>query len=60
MRGLLFWLVWNIPLGHLAPWVLGLALGSRPASLPPEEKPKPSVAAGDDFTYLASQLVKKP
>lgn len=30
MRRLLFWLVWHVPLGRFAPWVLGLALGSRP------------------------------
>ena len=34
MRTLLFWLVWNVPLGRLAPWVLGLALGRAPAALP--------------------------
>lgn len=26
----LMWLVWNVPLGKAAPWVLGLALGSKP------------------------------
>ncbi len=30
MRYFLFWLVFNVPLGPLAPWVLGLALGSWP------------------------------
>jgi len=30
MKRFLFWLVWNVPLGPLAPWVLGLALGSKP------------------------------
>jgi len=30
MRGILFWLVWHMPLGRLAPWMLGLALGQRP------------------------------
>lgn len=30
MRRLLFWIVFNVPLGRLAPWVLGLALGRRP------------------------------
>lgn len=26
----LFWLVWNVRLGPLAPWVLGMALGRMP------------------------------
>lgn len=30
IRQFLFWMVWNTPLGKLAPWVLGLALGSKP------------------------------
>ena len=30
LRGLLFWLVWNVPLGRLAPHILGIALGSKP------------------------------
>lgn len=30
MSRLLIWLVWNVPLGPLAPWVLGLALGRKP------------------------------
>ena len=30
MRSFLMWLVWNVPLGRLAPWVLGLAMGSKP------------------------------
>lgn len=29
MRAVLFWMVWNVPLGPFAPWVLGLAMGSR-------------------------------
>jgi hypothetical protein len=29
MRRFLFWLVFNIRLGSLAPWVLGMALGRR-------------------------------
>lgn len=29
-RKFLIWLVWNVPLGKAAPWVLGLALGSKP------------------------------
>lgn len=24
------WLVWNVPLGKLAPWVFGLAIGAKP------------------------------
>jgi hypothetical protein len=30
LKRALFWAVWNVPLGRAAPWVLGLALGSRP------------------------------
>jgi len=30
MRRFLFWLVWCVPLGRLAPYVLGLALGRKP------------------------------
>ena len=30
MRTLLLWLACNIPLGSLAPWVFGLAIGRRP------------------------------
>jgi len=26
----LFWLLWHVPLGRLAPWVMGLALGRWP------------------------------
>ena len=30
MRKLLIWLVFHAPLGPLAPWVLGLAIGRMP------------------------------
>ena len=30
MRHFLFWLVWHVPLGRFAPWVLGLAIGRVP------------------------------
>ena len=30
MRRFLFWLIWNVPLGRAAPWVLGLAMKRRP------------------------------
>ena len=30
IRRFLIWAVWNAPLGPLAPYVLGLAIGSRP------------------------------
>lgn len=30
MRRLLIWLVWRVPLGVLAPWVLGLAIRRVP------------------------------
>ena len=29
-RQFLMWLVWNVPLGRLAPWVLGLATKRKP------------------------------
>lgn len=36
MRQFLFWLIWHVPLGSLAPWVLGLAIGRWPE--PPKEE----------------------
>jgi len=30
MRSFLFWIIHNIPLGKLAPWVFGLAIGRKP------------------------------
>lgn len=30
IKRILFWVVWNIPLGKLAPYVLGVALKSKP------------------------------
>jgi hypothetical protein len=30
MKRFLFWLVWHVPLGSLAPLVLGLAIGRVP------------------------------
>jgi len=30
MRKQLLWLVWHIPLGSLAPWVFGAAIGRAP------------------------------
>lgn len=30
MRRILFWMVWNVPLGKLTPYILGLAIGSKP------------------------------
>lgn len=30
MRTFLFWLIDNVPLGRLASWVFGLAIGSMP------------------------------
>ena len=32
MKKILFWLVWNVPLGKLAPHILGIALGSNPVA----------------------------
>jgi hypothetical protein len=33
MRSFLFCLVGNVPLGPLAPWVFGLAIGSKPVRM---------------------------
>ena len=30
MSVILFWIVFNVPLGPLAPYVLGIALGRKP------------------------------
>lgn len=30
LRRAAMWLVWNVPLGHAAPWVMGFALNSWP------------------------------
>lgn len=38
MRKFLFWLVWNVPLGKLAPIVLGIALGSKPSRIDSEKE----------------------
>lgn len=37
MRKFLFWIIHNIPLGRLAPWVVGLAIGRRPHRIPDRE-----------------------
>lgn len=37
MRKVLFWIVDNIPLGKLAPYVFGLALGSKPQKVKEED-----------------------
>ena len=37
LRGVLFWLVWNVPLGKLAPYILGIALGSKPQRVTEKE-----------------------
>lgn len=29
MRRVLMWIAWNIPLGRLAPYVLGMAIGTK-------------------------------
>ena len=33
MNKLLIWLVFNVPLGRLAPYVLGLATGCKPVKV---------------------------
>jgi hypothetical protein len=38
IRRVLFWLVWNVPLGKLAPHILGFALGSKPQQRVTEEE----------------------
>lgn len=30
MKKLLIWIVFNVPLGKLAPYILGVALGTKP------------------------------
>ncbi len=30
MKNLLIWIVFNVPLGKLAPYILGVALGAKP------------------------------
>lgn len=37
MRQLLFWILWHVPLGPLAPWIMGLALGKMPHKLKSQE-----------------------
>ena len=37
MRRALFWLAFNVPLGKLTPWVIGLALGRKPIRMTQEE-----------------------
>jgi hypothetical protein len=39
IRRFLFWLVWNVPLGPLAPWVMGLALGRKPREVKHDDLP---------------------
>ena len=34
MTRFLFWLIWHIRVGRLAPWVTGLALGRWPRRVP--------------------------
>jgi len=36
IRRLAMWLFWHVPLGPLAPWVLGIALGSKPQRRDPD------------------------
>jgi hypothetical protein len=38
MRKFLMWIVWNIPLGKLAPWVFVLAIGSKSERINNENK----------------------
>ena len=37
MTKVLMWLVLNVPLGRLAPWVFGLAIGRRPRKVKADE-----------------------
>ena len=37
LRRFIFWLVWNVPMGKLTPYVLGLAMGSKPVKKDKEE-----------------------
>ncbi len=38
IRKVLLWIVWNVPLGRLAPWVFGLALWQKPSKAARREK----------------------
>lgn len=38
MRTLAFWLLDNIPLGRLAPWVFGIAIGRKPVKVSGKSK----------------------
>ena len=40
LRTLAIWLVWNVPLGPLAPHVLGFGLNSKPVRVQPGLKQK--------------------
>jgi len=33
IRRALFWLAFNVPLGNLTPWVIGLAIGRKPVRM---------------------------
>lgn len=44
MKTLTMWLVWNVPMGRLAPWVLGYALGSHPKRVMPNTQGEPQRA----------------
>jgi len=40
MRKILFWLIFNVRLGRFAPFIMGLALGSKPIPRIPKKEGK--------------------
>lgn len=66
MRSVFFWIVFHIPLGPLAPWIMGLALGSRPQRAPTIAEMWPEAerlglalipqSDGDGFRWLACDI----
>jgi len=51
MRKILFFLVWNISLGPLAPWILGLALGRKPRKVDVGDEMKEKFPEHEVNTY---------
>ena len=37
MRKFAMWIVWNVPIGRLAPWLFGFAMGSKPHKVKQEQ-----------------------
>jgi len=60
-RSALVWMVWNVPLGRAAPWVLGLAMGRWPSAnrtrSGPSAAEERSEKAGDHVQCDADQAM---